>query len=126
MTAVLDRIAALSGHNYLQGRHIASQGERAPIIDPATEAVIGHYALSSPEEVDTAIRHANAAQPGWWALSALERAEVLHEVARKLKQQAPAVAEALTREMGKPYRESLWECGDGAASSLAYYAELAR
>lgn len=126
MTAVLDRIAALSGHLYINGAFVPSQGERSPIVDPATEQVIGTLAHATADEIDDAVAHANAAQAQWWALSARERGDALHEAARKLRAQAPSLAEALTREMGKPYRESRWECGDGAASSLSYYAELAR
>ena len=38
---------------------------------------------------------------------------------------SPTAGECLTREMGKPYRESHWEIG-ASASSFRYYAELAR
>ena len=116
---------SLSGHNYLNGEYVASAGQRADIINPATEQIIGQYALSTDAEVDQAIVFANTAQANWWALSAVERAEALHEVARKMRANAPRVGEVLTREMGKPYREAHWEGGAGA-SSIDYYAELAR
>lgn len=126
MTQAEQRITELSGTHYLNGCYVAGVGERADIINPATEATIGHYALAAHEEVEAAIANANRAQIAWWAESALSRADALHEVARKLGDQATMVAEMLTREMGKPFRESRWECGEGAASSLRYYAELAR
>jgi len=125
MTEVQTRMSALSGHHYLDGRYVAGRGTRADIIDPATEAVIGQYALATEAEIDAAIATANSAQKSWWALSSLERSEALHEVSRKLKRFAEATGEALTREMGKPYREAVWE-GGAAASSFDYYAELAR
>ena len=125
MTPVAQRIEALSGHNFIAGRYQASLGPRAPIIDPATEAVIGHYALTPTDEVNQAVDHAQAAQVAWWALSANERADALHEVARKMRNNAARVGEVLTREMGKPFRESHWEGGAGA-SAIDYYAELAR
>lgn len=125
MTEIEQRIHALSGHNYIHGEYAASAGARADIINPATEMVIGSYALSTSEEVEAAIGHANAAQKDWWARSALERTELLHGVARKIVENAARVGEALTREMGKTFRESHWEGGAGA-SALSYYAELAR
>ena len=126
MTTEIQKLMhTLSGKNYLNGAYVASQGERADIVDPATEQVIGHYPLSTDAEVDQAIAYANAAQKQWWALSATERADALHEVSRKMKLNAARVGEVLTREMGKPYRESNWE-GGAAASSIDYYAELAR
>jgi len=126
MTTEIQKLMhTLSGKNYLNGAYVASQGERADIVDPATEQVIGHYPMSTDAEVDQAIAYANAAQKQWWALSATERADALHEVSRKMKLNAARVGEVLTREMGKPYRESNWE-GGAAASSIDYYAELAR
>lgn len=125
MTDVCERIRNLSGCNFIGGRYVASDGERDAIVDPATEQVIGHYAMSTESEIDDAVTRANAAQRGWWAASSLERAEALHEVARRMRANAARVGEALTREMGKPFRESNWE-GGAAASALDYYAELAR
>lgn len=124
-TTAQQLIETLSGHNYIHGAYVVSDGNRENIIDPATEQVIGQYALSTDEEVDQAVAHAGVAQRAWWALSALERAEALHEVARKMRANAARVGEILTREMGKPYREAHWEGGAGA-SSIDYYAELAR
>lgn len=125
MTKMQTLMQSLSGKNYLNGAYVASLGERADIVDPATEQVIGQYPLSTDAEVDQAIAWANAAQQVWWGLSATERAELLHEVARKMKLNAHRVGEVLTREMGKPYREANWEGGAGAGS-IDYYAELAR
>lgn len=125
MTEIEQRMHALSGHNYIDGKYVASAGGRADIIDPATEMLIGSYALSTSQEVDAAIELANAAQKLWWSKSALERTELLHAVASKIVENAARVGEALTREMGKTFRESHWEGGAGA-SALSYYAELAR
>jgi betaine-aldehyde dehydrogenase len=58
-------------------------------------------------------------------MSALERAQALHRVADRMIEYSPITGEALTREMGKPFRESNWE-GGAAASSFRYYAEIAR
>ncbi len=125
MTDIEARIQALSGHNYINGTYRLSSGSHADIIDPATESVIGSYAHSTEQEVDQAIACANAAQKIWWSMSALERTELLHGVARKMVAMAGQVGETLTREMGKTFRESHWEAGAGA-SALSYYAELAR
>lgn len=123
---MLDRLQdTLSGHHWIDGRLVAGAGERRPVTDPATEQVVGHFAEATPAEVEQAVAAARRAQRGWWALSALERAAALHEVARRLEALAPQVGECLTREMGKPYRESHWE-GGASASGFRYFAELAR
>jgi betaine-aldehyde dehydrogenase len=125
MTSVEQEIRRLGAHHYVHGGYVAGTGERSDIVDPATEAVIGQLAHATPAEIDAAVEHANAAQKAWWAWSAVERAEALHEVARLMRANAARVGEALTREMGKPFRESHWEGGAGAGS-IDFYAELAR
>jgi betaine-aldehyde dehydrogenase len=56
---------------------------------------------------------------------ALERSEIMHEVANDLLAMKPQLAEALTREMGKPYKESADEV-DWSVSAIRYYAETGR
>lgn len=118
-------VYALSGHQYIAGRWVSGSGPRRNVVDPADEQVVGQYAEASAEEVEQAVVAARDAQRAWWARSALERAEALHEVACRLEALAPELGECLTREMGKPYRESHWEAG-ASASAFRYCAELAR
>jgi acyl-CoA reductase-like NAD-dependent aldehyde dehydrogenase len=124
-TDVQQQMQRLSGCNYIFGAYLPGAGPRVDVIDPATEEVTGRRAEATIDEIDSAVRHANAAQRLWWAQSALERSEALHEVSRRLKSLREAIGECMTREMGKPFRESTWE-GGAAASSFDYYAELAR
>ena len=124
-TPVTALMAQLSGSLYIDGAYQPGKGERRPVVDPATEQVTGEFALATAAEVDAAVAAARRAQREWWALSALERADALHRVADALLALAPTVGECLTREMGKPFRESNWE-GGASASSFRYYAELAR
>ena len=124
-TNVTDLMSTLSGHLYVDGDYRPSTGRRRPVIDPATEQQTGEFALATTDEVDRAVAAARRAQRQWWAMSALDRAAALHQVADQLLALAPTVGETLTREMGKPFRESNWE-GGASASSFRYYAELAR
>ena len=75
-------------------------------IDPATEEVNGELASATAAEVDEAVAAARRAQKEWDRMNGLKRAEALHEVARRFRDLTPRLAEALTREMGKPYKES--------------------
>jgi len=118
-------MSELSGHLYVDGRYQASKGDRVAVIDPATEQPTAEFALATADEVEAAVAAARRAQREWWALSSLERADALHRVADNLVALAPTIGECLTREMGKPFRESNWE-GGASASSFRYYAELAR
>ncbi len=124
-TPVTRLMAELSGCLHLDGEYRPGSGDRATVIDPATELAAAEYAVATPNEVNSAVASARRAQREWWALSALERADALHRVADRLIELAPTIGECMTREMGKPYRESNWE-GGASASSFRYYAELAR
>jgi betaine-aldehyde dehydrogenase len=96
------------------------------VIDPATEIAIGAFAETPSDELDACIAEANAAQRHWWKdLSAVDRAHAIHEVADAIAALKPRLAEALTREMGKPYKESLDEV-DWCVHSLRYSAEVGR
>ena len=110
----------------LDGEYVKSQSTtRLDVIDPATEEVISHIAETSAEEVETAVESAQAAYRGWWKKSALERSEIMHEIANDLLAKKPQLAEILTREMGKPYKESADEV-DWSVSAIRYYAEMGR
>src|SRR4051812_17381967 len=125
MDAALE-FSRLSGVYYAEGEYRPSAGDRrTDVVDPATAKVVGAFPTVTPDEVDLVAAAANEAQKAWWAESALHRAETLHEVAREIDRLAPEVAELLTRETGKPYKESrdelMW-----SVSATDYYAELGR
>jgi len=123
---VQQRMKALSGHIYLDGSLMKSAATGAiDVIDPATEAVIGQIPETPAAEIDAAVEQANAAQKQWWRMSALERAHILHEVADRMGQLRAPLAEALTREMGKPFKEAADEV-DWSIHSIRYSAEIGR
>jgi acyl-CoA reductase-like NAD-dependent aldehyde dehydrogenase len=121
-----EALANLSGHQRIGGRLVRSSGDASiDVTDPATEQRIGQIADAGPAEIDQAVAAANAAQRGWRNVNHHRRAELLHEVARRVMADRPLVAEMLTREMGKPYKESFDEVA-WSASAIDYYAEIAR
>ena len=125
VTPVESQIREISGCNFINNKWVKSAGKLREIINPASEEVIGQFAETTKDEVDLAVMNANKAQREWWAMSALDRASALHKVAERMIENSPITGETLTREMGKPFRESNWE-GGAAASAFRYYAEIAR
>src|SRR5277367_3737749 len=118
--------ARLSGHQRIAGQLVHSTGgEAINVTDPATEERIGQIVDASAVDVDRAVAAANSAQRGWRNVNHHRRAELLHEVSRRVMSDRPLVAEMLTREMGKPYKESFDEVA-WSASAIDYYAEIAR
>ena len=124
-TEVETLLSRLSGSIYVNGQYQQSAGDLHDVIDPATDLVVGRFADARDGEIDAAVDAANHAQRQWWSMSALDRAAALHVVADRLVALARESGEILTREMGKPFRESNWE-GGASASAFRYYAEIAR
>ena len=125
MTA-LQELERLSGRNYVGGEYSKSSGKLAfDVVDPATEDRVGQLADTTAAEVDIAVAIANKAQKAWRKSNALHRAELMHEVARRMKALKPVLAEMLTREMGKPFKESMDEV-EWSITAVDYYAEIGR
>ena len=114
-----------SGHLWIANEYVASSGQRTAVVNPATDETIGEFAHATPAEIDAAVAVANRAQRDWWAMSALDRANAMHQIADRMLAITRTTGECLTREMGKPFRESNWE-GGASASAFRYYAEIAR
>ncbi len=98
-------------------------------LDPATGAVVGEVTVTPAALVQHAVDRARAAQPAWAALSLDGRAEVLSRAAVVLEQRADAHAELITREMGKPLKESRVEAkslGSGLAREVGEMVEALR
>ncbi len=122
----LESFGRLSGHQRIAGQMVkAEQGASIDVIDPATEQRIGELAEATPAEISRAVEAAMAAQRTWRKVNFHRRAELLHEAARRMMADRPDVAEMLTREMGKTYKESMDEVS-WSASATDYYAEVAR
>ena len=116
----------LSGHQRIGGRLVRAAGSASiDVMDPATEERVGQIADATPAEIDAAVAAASTAQRSWHSVNFHRRAELLHDVSRRAMAARPLVAEMLTREMGKPYKESFDEVA-WSASAIDYYAEIAR
>jgi acyl-CoA reductase-like NAD-dependent aldehyde dehydrogenase len=116
----------LSGCHLIDGRLVRGGGEkRAAVVDPATEEVLGQITEATPAEVDQAVRVAQASQRQWRKVNYHRRAELLHAAAQAMRKTRPIVAEMMTREMGKPFKESMDEVS-WSWTATDYYAEVAR
>src|SRR5687767_13258350 len=88
------------------GEQVAGDGPPLPIENPYSEETIADVGISSPAQVDAAVAAARASARAWAATPALERGEMLHEVAARLRAMTEQVAETMTREGGKPLIEN--------------------
>ncbi|HZG28785.1 MAG TPA: aldehyde dehydrogenase family protein [Ensifer sp.] len=88
---------------FIDGRWVKAQGEgRHPVVDPATEEVIGHIAMANAEDVNAAVAAARAAFDEWQMTPKSERLALLHRLLELYNAHYEEVAELMTREMGTP------------------------
>ncbi len=93
--------ASLVGH-FIDGRRVnGASARRAPVFNPALGRPVREVALADAADVDAAVRSAQAAQPAWGRLPALQRARVLFRFKELVQQHAKAIAAALSEEHGK-------------------------
>jgi acyl-CoA reductase-like NAD-dependent aldehyde dehydrogenase len=107
------------------GEQVAGDGDRLEVENPATEDVVATLGAASPEQVSAAVAAAAEAHRGWERTPAVERGEMLHEVAASLRARTEELAEVMTAEGGKPLIENRDEVG-WTAAAFDYYAEIGR
>jgi betaine-aldehyde dehydrogenase len=118
--------ARLSGKLHLGGEMVTSAStEHLDVIEPATEERLGQIADATDAEVDRAIDIANSVRVAWNGMDPRSRAVLLHDIAAVIRRDKALYAECLTREEGKPFKESVDEVS-WCATAIDYYAELAR
>jgi acyl-CoA reductase-like NAD-dependent aldehyde dehydrogenase len=84
-----------------------------------TRELIGTFADSGPEDVEQAVAAARAAFPGWRALPAPKRGEILFRAAEILVRRKEDFARDMTREMGKVLAETRGDVQE--AIDMTYY-----
>ena len=109
----------------IRGEQVAGEGPALEVENPATEETLTELGTASPEQLDAAIAGAREAAPAWGATPAVERAELLHEVATRMRALTDDLARAMTLEGGKPLVENSDEVG-WTAAAFDYYAEMGR
>ena len=109
----------------IAGERVGGDGPALAVENPATQETIASIGTPSGEQLDAAISTAHEAVPGWAATPAIERGEMLHEVARRLRERSEELALLMTAEGGKPLVENSDEI-EWTAAAFDYYAEIGR
>jgi alpha-ketoglutaric semialdehyde dehydrogenase len=109
--------------SYVNGKwyHPASNQISRNINPADTSDVIAEFPLATAADVRTAIAAAVAAQPGWKKTPGPERGRVLWRAADIARRRVDEIAQTLTREEGKIFKEARGEVLKGI-SLLEYYA----
>lgn len=103
------------------GRH----GFTHPIVDPATGETLDQLSLANEEDLREALAASQRAFQQWRDVPAHDRCARLERGVVRMRERQEAIAQALTREQGKPLAEARAECAM-AADLIKWYAEEAR
>jgi acyl-CoA reductase-like NAD-dependent aldehyde dehydrogenase len=76
-------------------------------VNPATGEVLRELECTTESQVEAVIARARAVQPSWGELGIRARIAVLREFQRRLHEKKTEIAQAITRESGKPLAEAL-------------------
>ncbi len=103
----------------------ARSGRTIPVLNPATEEVIGTVAHAGTDDLDEALAAAEAGFATWRKVSAFERSKLMRKAADIFRSRADDIAKLLTLEQGKPVGEAKLEVLAGA-DIIDWFAEEAR
>jgi betaine-aldehyde dehydrogenase len=89
--------------NFIDGEFVdPADGQTEPILNPATGEAIAEAPLSSPADVDRAVKAARAAWDGWATTTPGERALAMLKLADAIEEHADELSELESDNAGKP------------------------
>jgi succinate-semialdehyde dehydrogenase/glutarate-semialdehyde dehydrogenase len=103
----------------------ARSGKTIPVLNPATEEVIGTVAHAERADLDEALAAADAGFKVWKKVSAFDRYKIMRKAADLVRQRADMIAPLMTQEQGKPVGEAKMETL-AAADIIDWFAEEGR
>ncbi len=110
----------------MNGRWVTAHSSKyREICNPATLERIARVPDCDAQDVNAAAAAARAVQREWDKTPAIEKAGMLHEVARRVRSKEEELASLMCRETGKPIWEAL-DCIEWVAACFDYYAEVGR
>ncbi|ELQ6261425.1 aminobutyraldehyde dehydrogenase [Cronobacter malonaticus] len=110
----------------INGALVEGKGERLPVYNPATGEVLLEIAEASPEQVDAAVKSADAAFEQWRLTTPKERAEALLKLAEVIEANAQTFAELESKNCGKPLHCVAGDEIPAVADVFRFFAGAAR
>ncbi|MEE4740091.1 aldehyde dehydrogenase family protein [Pseudomonas alliivorans] len=86
-----------------------SSNTHAISTNPATGEQIGHYPFASDAELENSLARAAASFSVWKRTTIDERARLIIALGKTLREDANAIAQMISQEMGKPIKQALGE-----------------
>jgi malonate-semialdehyde dehydrogenase (acetylating)/methylmalonate-semialdehyde dehydrogenase len=99
--------------NYIDGEWVESKGEIKDVVNPAKDETIGKVPVSTREEIDDAVKAAQAAFPDWRRTTPVARARCLFRLKELMEENFETISRIQTQEHGKTIDESRGESRRG-------------
>jgi betaine-aldehyde dehydrogenase len=112
--------------NFIDGESVASSGETEAILNPATGEEIARAPISSPEEVDRAVKAARGAFDGWSGTTPAQRAQALLALADLVEEHGDEIARMEALNAGKSIEAVANDEIPVMADNLRFFAGAAR
>ncbi|MGD9597756.1 MAG: gamma-aminobutyraldehyde dehydrogenase [Steroidobacteraceae bacterium] len=110
----------------IKGKFVTGKGKDEPVLDPASAKTIANVAEASPEQIDAAVKAADAAFAGWAATAPRDRATALLKLADRIEGAATDLAAIESQNCGKPYAAVLGDEIPAIADVFRFFAGAAR
>jgi len=112
--------------NFIGGEHRpAASGSTLPVYDPATGSVYAQAPDSDASDVEAAVAAAHCAAKDWGRTPADQRAALLHRLADAVERHSEELAQAESRDTGKPIASARSMDIPRAIANLRFYAAAA-
>jgi betaine-aldehyde dehydrogenase len=112
--------------NFVNGEFVAGAGAVSDVVDPSTGVAYAQAPVSTPQEVDAALRAAAAAFETWRDTTPAERSLALLKFADAIEARAEDLVAAEVRNTGKPVAMTRTDEVPPLADELRFYAGAAR
>lgn len=129
MTSLVTQLVAPNGRKieletglFINNEFVAGHGERISSVSPSDESVICTVEAASAEDVETAVKAAQAAFKSWRREEPTIRAAWINKLADSIEQHKEDLATLEAWDNGKPYQTALDEDIGEVLSVLRYYA----
>ncbi|MGA9630875.1 MAG: aldehyde dehydrogenase family protein, partial [Candidatus Acidiferrales bacterium] len=111
---------------FIGGEWLGAEGRKtSPVVNPATEEVIGQVPHASTADLDRALAAAQRGFKTWRAVFPDERGRILRRAADLLRERKEEIARIATTESGKSIHETRIEVMM-SANIFEWYAEEGR
>ncbi len=110
----------------INGELVSGEGEKQPVYNPATGDVLLEIAEASAEQVNAAVRAADAAFAEWGQTTPKARAECLLKLADVIEENGQVFAELESRNCGKPLHSAFNDEIPAIVDVFRFFAGAAR